>query len=407
MRTFVARQPILDRNKAIYAYELLFRSALANYFRCDQPTGASSKIIVDGFFLLGMQTLTCGGKAFINTTKEVLLGQYATLLPKEQTVVQILETVEPDEKVIASCKALKQRGYLIALDDFVDRERLEPFTQVADFIKVDFQTNPDWIRRQLARQYTSRGIRMVADKVETPEQFQEALSMGYDYFQGYFFCKPEVLSGSDIPSYRPNYCLLLQEINREEPDMVRIEEILKQEASLCYKLLRYLNSSMFGFAGEIKSIRHAVSLLGLVELRKWTSLVVLACLSDKKPRELLVSSVLRAKFCENLAVRSGLENRSGELFLMGLLSMLDAILERPLAEILGEVPVSGEVKAALLHGVNLFRYIYELVLAYERGNWRRASQFASSLRMNEMAVTEAYLEAAKWGLRIFQFDSAS
>ena len=407
MKKFVARQPILDRDKAVYAYELLFRSGLENYFRCDQPDRASSSVMVDSFLLMGLQTLTGGGRAFINTTRNVLIGQYATLLPKEQTVVEILETVEPDEQVVSACKVLKQKGYLIALDDFVDKEKIAPLIQVADFVKVDFQTNPDWIRQQLVRQYSPRGIRMLAEKVETPEQFQQAMNMGYDYFQGYFFCKPETLSRLDIPPYKMNYLLLLQEINREEPDLARIEEILKQETSLCYKLLRYLNSAVFGFAGEINSIRHALSLLGLVEIRKWTSLVVLACLADTRPRELLVTSVLRAKFCENLAAPGGLGDRSGELFLMGLLSMMDAILERPLAEILGELPVSGDVKSALLHGGNLFRYIFELVLAYERGNWRRASQFASSLRMNELAVTEAYLEAARWGLKIFKVEHAA
>jgi c-di-GMP-related signal transduction protein len=407
VQKFVARQPILDRNKTIFAYELLFRSGLENYFHSNQPDKASSSVMVDSFLLLGMQSLTGGEKAFINITQELLLKQYVTLLPREQAVVELLESVEPNDQVIAACKMLKQRGYLLALDDFVPRDKLEPLINLTDFIKVDFQTTSESLRRRLVQQYRPRGIKLLAEKVETPDQFQEALGMGYSFFQGYFFCRPEILFGKDIPAYKMNYLLLLREINREEPDLAKVEDILKRETSLTYKLLRYLNSAAFAFTCEIRSIRHALSLLGLREIRKWTSLVALACMADDKPNELVVTSVLRAKFCENLAFQVGLADRSTELFLLGLLSMMDAILERPLPEILAELPISGEVKAALLNGVNIFRYVYELVLAYERGNWRRASQFATSLRLTEPVITAAYLEAARWGQRVFKAEKAA
>ncbi len=402
VRKFVARQPILDRSKGIFAYELLFRSGLDNYFHSDQPNQATTSVMVDSFLLLGIQSLTNGGKAFINITQDLLLKDCVTLLPREQAVIEILENVEPNNQVISACRTLKQSGYLIALDDFVHDEKMEPLTGLADFIKVDFKTTPDWIRRHLAQRYSVRGIKMLAEKIETPGQFQEALGMGYSYFQGYFFSKPEIVFSRDIPAYKLNHLLLLREINRDEPDLTRIEDVLKQEASLTYKLLRYLNSASFAFVGEIKSIRHALSLLGLREIRKWASLVSLACMAEDKPNELIVTSVLRAKFCENLAVHVGLGTRSTELFLMGLLSMMDAILERPLAEILVDLPLSADVKTALLNGVNLFRYVYELVLAYERGSWMRASQFASSLRVAESSLTEAYLDAARWGHRILR-----
>jgi len=358
--------------------------------------------MVDSFLVLGMQSLTGGRKAFINVTKNVIVNQYATLLPKELAVVEVLETVEPDERVVSACEALKKKGYLIALDDFVYRTKLEPLIRLADFIKVDFQNTSEWIRRHLVQQYSPRGIRMLAERVETPEQFQEAVEMGYTYFQGFFFCKPEIMMGRDIPAFKHNYLWLLQEINKEEPDMARLEEILKQETSLCYKFLRYLNSATFDFVGEIRSLRHALTLLGINEVRKWVSLVALACMGEDKPKELVVSAVMRAKFCENLALNIGLKSRATELFLMGLFSMLDAILERPLAEILSEVRVSKDVKSALLSGVNLFRYVYELVLAYERGMWSRATQFAASLRTSEPLVTQAYLDAINWGHRIFR-----
>ena len=402
MQKFVARQPILDRNKAIFAYELLFRAGVENYFHSDVPDSATSSVMVDSFLVLGMESLTGGRKAFINVTKNVIVNQYATLLPRELAVVEVLETIEPDDKVVRACEELKKKGYLIALDDFVYRIKLEPLIQLADFIKVDFQNTSEWVRRHLVQQYSSRGISMLAERVETPEQFQQAVEMGYTYFQGYFFCKPEILIGRDIPAFKQNYLWLLQEINKEEPDMAQLEQILKQETSLCYKLLRYLNSTVFDFVGEVRSLRHALTLLGISEVRKWVSLVAMACMGEDKPKEIVVSAVMRAKFCENIALSIGLKDRATELFLMGLLSLLDAILERPLAEILSEVRVSKDVKSALLNGVNLFRYVYELVLAYERGRWSRATQFAASLRSSESMVTRAYLDAINWGHRIFK-----
>jgi len=402
VKKFVARQPILDRDKTLFAYELLFRSGVENYFHSDAPDRASSSVMVDSFLVLGMQSMTGGRKAFINVTKNVIVNQYATLLPKELAVVEVLETVEPDEQVVAACEILKKKGYLIALDDFVYRTKLEPLIRLADFIKVDFQATSEWIRRHLVQQYSPRGIRMLAEKVETPEQFREATDMGYTYFQGYFFCKPEILIGRDIPAFKQNYLWILQEINKEEPDIAQLEQVLKQETSLCYKFLRYLNSAAFDFVGEVRSLRHALTLLGINEVRKWVSLVALACMGEDKPKELVVSAVMRAKFCENLALKSSLKSRATEFFLMGLFSMLDAILERPLGEILDEVRISKDVKSALLNGVNLFRYVYELVLAYEKAKWDRATQFVISLRTSESMVSQAYLDAISWGHRIFQ-----
>jgi len=402
VKKFVARQPILDRDKEVFAYELLFRSGLDNYFHSDAPDSACSSVMVDSFLVHGIQSLTGGRKAFINATRNIIVNQYATLLPKESVVVEVLETVEPDEKVVTACEALKKKGYLIALDDFVYRKKIEPLIRLADFIKVDFQATTAGVRRNLVLQYSSRGIRMLAEKVETPEQFEEAAEMGYTYFQGFFFCKPEIVIGRDIPAFKHNYLWLMQEINKDEPDIMQIEQILKQETSLCYKMLRYLNSSLFEFVGEIRSLRHALSLLGINEVRKWVSLVALSSMGEDKPKELVVSAATRAKLCENFAPNIGLKSRATELFLMGLLSMLDAILERPLDKILSEVRVSKDVKSALLNGVNVFRYVYELVLAYERGKWSRVTQLAASLRTSELTVTQAYVDAINWGHRIFE-----
>jgi EAL and modified HD-GYP domain-containing signal transduction protein len=406
VKKFVARQPILNRDQNIYGYELLFRSGLENYFRSTHPDQASSSVIADSFLLFGVKSLTQGRKAFINFTHKLITSLSVTLLPQEQVVMEVLEDIQPDDQVIGACRALKQHGYMIALDDFVFSEKLKPLIDLADIIKVDFLATPPLVRKHLVRSYAHRGIKMLAEKVETHEQFHEAMELGYKYFQGFFFSKPEIVSCSDVPAYKHHYLLLLQEINRPEPDFIKLEEVIKRESSLCYKLLRYLNSAAFAFSREITSIRHALSLIGVEEVRKWASLLVLAGMGEDKPSALVLGSIVRAKFCEDLAPATGLANRAMDLFLMGLLSMMDAIVERPMAEILSELVISRDIKTALLQGRdrNRFRDIYELVLAYERGDWEEISRLAAAMRANEDRIAEAYLAAVKWSQEVLEMD---
>lgn len=193
---------------------------------------ASSKVIADSFFLLGLKFITGGKKAFINVTRDVLLKEYITLLPQGSVVAEILETVEPQPEVIDACKKLKQAGYLLALDDFVYQEHFRPLMEMADIIRVDFLATEAEERRNLLQRVGSRRIRFLAEKVETQEAFQEALTLGYTYIQGYFFSKPVVLSGKDIPAFKLHYLQILQEINRPELDFHQIEDIIKREVSL-------------------------------------------------------------------------------------------------------------------------------------------------------------------------------
>jgi EAL and modified HD-GYP domain-containing signal transduction protein len=402
VKKFVARQPILNREQRVVGYELFFRSGLENYFSCDDPDRATSSVLIDSFLLFGLKTLTGGNKAYINFTQNLLAQRYATLLPKEQVVVEIVESVRPEPEILSTCEEMKAVGYLVALDDFVPGDGREPLVPFADIIKVDFQALPVEVRKSLIKTYSNRERRMLAEKVETREEFREAVKLGYDYFQGYFFCKPEVVSGWDIPGYKLNYLCLLREVHKEDPDFAEVERIVKLESSLCYKLLRFLNSVAFYFKQEISSIRHALLLLGVNELRKWVSLVALAGLGSDKPEILVVNSIVRARFCENLAPVLGLKNKALDLFLLGLLSLMDAILERPMSEILNEVPVSEDVKVALLQGSNTFSSIYDLMVAYERGEWQRAMQVAATLKVPEPAVAEAHLDAVSWGLDMFK-----
>jgi EAL and modified HD-GYP domain-containing signal transduction protein len=401
METFIARQPIFDRRQQVYAYELLFRSSLENVFTGQDPNQASSKVIADSFFLLGLEFLTGGKKAFINVTRDVLVKEYITLLPQGSIGVEILETVEPELEVIEACKKLKQAGYLLALDDFVYQERYRQLMDLADIVKVDFLATGAEERRDLVQRFGSRRMRFLAEKVETQEAFQEALTLGYTYIQGYFFSKPVILTGKDVPAFKLHYLQILQQINRPELDFDQIEDIIKREVSLSYKLLRYINSAFFPWRSKINSLKRALVLLGEREVKKWISLIALASMATDKPEELVVQAIIRAKFCESLAAAAGLSRRTQDLFLMGMFSLIDAILDRPLADILSTVPLADDIKEALLGEENRLRLIYQCALAYEKGDWDQLSAHTALLGLNEAESPRLYLEAVTWGQQTF------
>ncbi|MCZ6904530.1 MAG: HDOD domain-containing protein, partial [Acidobacteria bacterium] len=372
-----------------------------NFFDASDPDQASTSVIVDSLLLMGMEKLTGGDRAFINCTRNVLIKGYAALLPKDKVVVEILESVEPDDEVVGACLRLKRAGFMLALDDFIYEERLEPLLPLIDFVKVDFRETTEMDRRALVEKLSPRGIKMVAEKVETRSELQQASEMGYTYFQGYFFSKPEIVVAQDIPGYKLNYLRVLQAVNQPEINLVELENIIKLEASLTYKLLRYLNSAFFGFRTEIRSIHHALALLGEEELKKWASLIAMAAMGADKPPELVVSVIVRAVFCESLAPKIGMTNRSNDLFLLGMMSLIDAVLDRPLPEILEKMPISHEVKEALLGVENRFRDVYETVIAYEAADWRSFAEKARKLNLDEETVPDLYLKSVEWAKNTF------
>lgn len=405
MDTFIARQPIFDQQQKVYAYELLFRSGMQNNF-CDSSdlNRAASKVIADSGMLLGTESITGGKKAFINVTRDVLLNELVILLPKDLTVVEILETVDPDPEVIAACQKLKQAGYLLALDDFIYDERYEPLVEMADIIKVDCLATGREAQAALVRRInqSNKQALLLAEKVETREAFQEAVDMGFSYFQGYFFCKPTILSKKDVPGFKLQYLRILQEIHKPELDFGQIEMIIRRDLSLAYKLLRYINSASFSWRSEIESIRQALMLLGEKQLKKWVSLVVLTSMGKDKAEELVLQAIIRAKFCESLAPAFGLKGRVEDLFLMGMFSLIDAILDRPLDEALKDLPIADDIKAAIAGQESRLSPVYHFALAYERGDWEAAAAQSAQLIASESDLTKFYLDALEWASQGFQ-----
>jgi len=396
MESFIARQPIFDAQRHVYGYELFFRSGLENVFRHSDPDQATSKVMVDSFFLFNMNDLTGGKRAFINVPREILLKEYMFFLPKEQVVVELLETVEPDAEVLQACQKLKNAGYLIAMDDFVYEPRYEPLLEFTDFVKVDFLATPEEARKSLLQKISPLKVRLVAEKVETLEMFQHGIESGYSFFQGYFFSKPAILVAKDIPTFKANYFQILKEIHRSGTDLNKLDEIIRQDIALTYRLLRYINSAFFGIRHKIKSVKQALVLLGEKKIKNWISFVALASMAVDKPEELLVLTVVRARFCEMLAPYFNLADRKDDSFLMGLFSLIDAFLDRPLSQILAEIPIDDPIKLALLGEPSRLGEIYQYTLSYEKAAWGDL-QKPILTPDEDTTPLSLYLEALKWG----------
>ncbi len=348
---YVARQPIFDRRRQAVAYELLYRSGRVDRYDAISGNSATAQVIVNTFMSIGINHVTGGRRAFINFTKDLLLSHYVSVLPKDLVVIEVLESIDPVDEVIAACRELKRLGYKLALDDFVlVTEEYRALLGLADIIKVDFQGASTRVLAELPAALRPHGVKLLAEKVETDAEYVQAIRWGYEYFQGYFFSRPVLVKGQDIPGFKANYLRVMQEVNRDELDFDRLEEVVKAELSLSVKLLRYVNSAAFVWRSRVESIGQALVALGEREFRKWVSLVCLTSMGEDKPRELLVQSAVRAYYCESVARQTGQTARGSDFFMVGLLSHLEAIIGRPLPVLLDSIPTHDDVRAALLDG---------------------------------------------------------
>ena len=392
---YLARQPNLNRSRELFAYELLFRNGIQNSCEGLDLEMASTSVL-DTSFLIGFEKITGGHRMFINCPRDFLLKDYISIFPPNSVVVEILETIEPDEEVIDACRRLKQMGYTIALDDFVDSPDRAPLVALADIIKVDLRLTDATEQRALVFRYAGKNIRMLAEKVETQEEFAAAKEMGYSLFQGYFFCRPELMQHKSVPSSKLAYLELLRAATAPEFDIEKLALKIKHEASLTFRLLRYLNSAAFGLRLEIRSVPHALSMLGELELRKWIAVISVSVLADGMPDELMTVPLVRGRFCELMAPHVGLASHANDLFLMGLLSVMDAILGRPLESVLVELPVRGEIKEALLARKGLYWQLLEIATAHESADWETVSELAAQTGMNEERISSLYVAAVDW-----------
>ena len=405
MEVFVARQAIFDRQLKVYGYELLYRACLESTVADAADSMASLQVITNSFLSMGIEKVLAGKRAFVNFPQELLSDKRSLLLPPKIAVIELLETVKPDPAVVDACRTLHKKGYMLALDDFSGSGCWDKIIDLVSIIKVDFRTTTAAEQIAIVKRYSQRGIQMLGEKIETQKEFQQALEMGYQYFQGHFFERPKLLSRQEIPVCKLNHLKILKEMQRPELNYPAIEALIRREVSLVSKLLRFINSALFGWKQPVQSIVQALTALGEQEIRNWVSLATLPSLTVDKPHELMRTALVRARFCELLAPHAGLGHRKSDLFLIGLLSLLDAMLDRPLEETLAELKLDREMAATLLGKAapeDRFAGVYNLICTYESGQWDSMAARADLLRVPHDIIPELYLNAVTWSEQIFQ-----
>ncbi len=398
MDIYVARQPIFDRKMGVYGYELLYRRSNNNYYEGDDHSVATKELVYNTFLILGFNTLTDGTKGFINFTQDLLESEVPRILPKDQAVIEILENVEANETVIAACRKLKAEGYRIALDDFVfDRKDLDytPLIELADIIKVEFPSCDKQEQIKLLNKYNNK-ITFLAEKVETRKEYKEAVEMGYELFQGYFFSTPMMVKSREIGTQNLHLIKILEELHKEEPDFSIITETIKKDLGLTYKLLKMANTIQFGGSYRVKSLLQAVLRLGIQEMKHWISIMLLREYENEENAELIKMCLLRGKVMSLLSSEFGDDQSETDYFLTGALSSIDIITGEPMEDIVNSLALSDEVKEALRGNKGVLKQCLDCILAYEMFDFDDAQGKLCKLNITLDRYMDLYVEGLSW-----------
>lgn len=398
MDIYIARQPIFNRKKQLFAYEVLYRSGMENFFP-DTVAGdeATNTVLAHVLFNIGLETITGNRRALINFTENHLLQQTPTYLPQERCIIEILESILPTPEILSACKALHEKGYILALDDYDFDEKMDPFMPWVHIVKVDFLAiDQDTIRSGMARLKQHETIQWLAEKIENHQEFDLAMSLGFTYFQGYFFNKPEVLKNRALDSSKIILLNLLAEVCRPEINLKKIEKMITPDVSLSYKVLRYINSAYYSLVSKVTSIRYALIYLGEIGVRQFVSLAAASEFSEGKPTELMRLSMVRAQLCKLLAEPRKDQFDTSQLFLLGLFSLLDAMLDMSMPELMKKLPLTDEVKWALSERKGPFAPYLQAVITYETGDIQMCSEHLRRLAIAPEAMVQAYFKALAW-----------
>lgn len=397
MSFYSARQPILNRKKHTVAYELLFRDSLENRFPDVTPDQATSRMITGLQLEVGFDRIADGVLAFINFSADTIIKGYPTLLPAAQTCIELTEQCQPSAELLHKMKRLKNLGYQFALDDFIHAPEWEPYYPLIDYIKIDhLEFNDAKVQATLQLKERYPTLQLIAEKVETPEQFTRCMELGFDCFQGYFFSKPEVIEKRALTTSQSVLAELLNEITKPEPDFSLIAQRFEMDPSLSYKLLRYVQSPLFKRSKPIEDIKKAVTMLGRVELQRLIVLLFAAEVGSNKPNSLILLSMQRAKFCETLIEQMGLRQQASAAFLAGMLSLVDAMLDADLEYLLNELPLSASIREALLAQKGKLADALALCSHIERGEWDKVRSRCLDAGLDFDDVCDAHILTELW-----------
>ncbi|MDQ6974527.1 MAG: HDOD domain-containing protein [Mariprofundaceae bacterium] len=371
---YIGRQAVFDRNYQVTSYELLFRNADGTMDAEDDHM--TSKVLVGALMDIGLDKISGHKRVHINASESFLESGVIESLPSDQVGIEILEHVPVTDTTINMCRELKKKGYHIMLDDVVYAPRLDPLIEMADVVKIDLPYVKDLTAQ--VRALRRFKVKLLAEKVETYEDYERCKDLGFDYFQGYFFCKPEIIEGQTMPESKISVLRALQKVMTATV-VNDIQDVVKQDVSLSYRLLKYINSAAFGMRREIESIEQALVLLGLNNARRWLALLSLSALGDGKPLELMRTALYRGYLLESIATHLQ-EDETGDDFLLGMFSVLDALLDQPMAQAIEGMALPHEVREALLNDDAVMSYKLKILYALERGNWDDVLAFSTQYR---------------------------
>ncbi|MFS0659779.1 EAL domain-containing protein [Niallia alba] len=409
MEVFVARQPLFNRMEEVYGYELLYRDNNINSFPNVDGDQATTDLIINSFLNIGMEKLSDGKPCFINFTENLLELRLPTYFQPRDIIIEILETVVPSQKIIDICLELKQLGYKLALDDFIfDKSNgyAHSLLLLADMLKVDFKHTSKEVREELESLAKKHDIELVAEKLETREEYEQAKKSGYHYFQGYYFSRPLIMTSHDVPTYIHTYYKILELLNEETPDINRISKLIEQDISLSYKLLKLINTLGFGMKQKVTSIKNAIIYIGLIELQKWIYILTVREKDWKNgiSFEVMHNCLIRSKMCESVAKLIPGRLEYGSFFLTGMFSLMDTIMNQDMETILSDLPLDESIVHALSGKKNMQREVLQLVIAAETADWTSIGLGCKELNIQEKELFKVYAESISWAKKLLDED---
>lgn len=391
----VASQPIFNTKTEIFGYELLYRAGSdSTSFDALDPDKATKDVLVTAFSDIGIEEITGGKKAFVNFTADLVLDEVPFMLSNNILIVELLENIAPTAEVLKACGKLKEKGYLIALDDFVYSEAYEPLLDLADIVKIDFlSTDKNQIERLIRKVNKGRRKILLAEKVETYEELEFAKSMGFTLFQGFFFCRPKITSSKSIDTLKISKLMLLKYIADPNVSFYDLANVIKRDVVLSYRLLKIVNSAYYGLKYSVTGILHALTILGLDEIRRWVSLIILSEIKTSKPNELIRTALVRGMFMEKLAVQLKKRKQRDEYFMVGLFSLAEAIMDSPMESILKQSHLSPEISAPLSTGQGHLADLLNVVINIEMARWDETRAIADRYGITMRTVSKLYIDS--------------
>jgi EAL and modified HD-GYP domain-containing signal transduction protein len=387
----IARQPIFNRSLEVVAYELLYRSTgSTGQAKVIDGDLATTQVIVDTFSEIGLESIVGNKIAFINMTRNFLVGKIAIPFAPNQVILEILEDIVIDKPLILGIEKLDQQGFTLALDDVISAIQIEPLLNVTAIVKIDLMQVDRQLLPALVSHYKQHGLKLLAEKVETSQDYDLCHRLGFELFQGYFLCKPKVIISQRMDSSRLVLLRSLAKLQDPEATFESLEEIIEMDVNLGYKLLKLVNSAYYYMPTEISSIRQAIAIIGFEQLRGWISLLLMMAVQNK-PHELTVIALQRARMCEQIA-KATHQTGPETYFLAGLLSILDALMDVPMIEIMNKLTLAPELVDGLLNHKGKIGRILESVILYEQGNL--GAIFTTDIQT--ATIQKIYLDSITW-----------